>query len=280
MTSIQFVFIVIIFLNFCMSRSLAQENQKNFDYTKTAWIINVIENSGVVYGRPLAEEYDTRQGFIYIYEILIKYVYSMEDFNSAISPNLPNVTHELILINGQAEQRLLIGDHWISDEKNIVVMNETDYKNLTEWLSARKANKDYKENPPIDKLVKAFKDHTSPTIESVDKYFHHNQTPSVPVKTQESTLSSPASVQKDIQISSEHKSSQFTNHYKTNATVKSQDSMNSSRFNMASSRYDSNANKTQPKNEPRKCSLFLWLIAFVASLFVLFFFRYWKKRKH
>jgi len=122
----------------------AQENFQPFDYTKTVWIINVIDSSGTVYGRPRPDEYNPRQGFIYIYEILTKYVYNLQGIHSLREPTSLTVTHELILINGIAEQRLLIGDHWISDERKMALMDEIDYRNLTEWLGTREKIKTIK----------------------------------------------------------------------------------------------------------------------------------------
>ena len=64
-----FTFIFAMFLSLCISKSTAQDDQQPFDYTKTVWIIHVVEGSGIVYGRPKPEEYNPGQGLIYIYEI-------------------------------------------------------------------------------------------------------------------------------------------------------------------------------------------------------------------
>lgn len=103
-------FIISVVLFIFSSLSSAQEKTASFDYTKTVWIINVIGGSGVVYGRPRSEDYNARNGFIYIYEILDKYVYSLQDINT--STGSLTATHELNLINGTTEQRILLGDHF------------------------------------------------------------------------------------------------------------------------------------------------------------------------
>lgn len=285
---IKFACISAILLSLCISKTFAQENQQAFDYTKTVWIINVMEGSGTVYGRPRPEDYNPRQGFIRIYEILIKYVYNMQDLNSAIPPSSLTVTHELILINGAAEQRILIGDHWISDEKNIALISEVDYSNLKEWLGTLEKNQDYKNNPPIDKLVKAFRDGTYSEIESFDKYFNSKQTSASSVKTQETTAKPPELFDKNIHAEPAPKSGQSTNQDKTKVTVKFQDSIDTTKiksrldanaFSMSSTRSSSSAIKVQTKAEAPKFSMFFYLAVFIIPLCLLFSRQYWKNRK-
>jgi hypothetical protein len=280
-----FIFVFAILLSLCTSKNFAQDNQQPFDYTKTIWIINVIESSGTVYGRPKPEDYNPRQGLIYIYEILIKYVYSMQDLNTSSLPSSLTVTHELILINGIAERRLLIGDHWISDERNIAVMSEVDYNNLKEWLGTREKNQDYKQNPPIDKLVKAFRNDTSPDIESFDKYFHRNQIPSDTVKSQASTADLPKPLTKVNNAGSERNPNQTTNQNKIETRFNSPGSIDTANIkssnetknpSTASIISNSSPSKTQSKDENQKISIFFWLIVFCAPLFL---FLYLKSRK-
>ncbi|HOY24751.1 MAG TPA: hypothetical protein PK002_16460 [Cellvibrio sp.] len=274
---IKFTFIFAVFLSLFISRTFAQENQQPFDYTKTVWIIHVIEGGGIVYGRPEPEEYDPRQGLIYIYEILIKYVYSMQDLNASRLPNSLNVTHELILMNGLTEQRLLIGEHWISDERSIAVMSEVDYNNLKEWLKKREKNEDYK-NPPIDKLVKAFRNGTSPDIESFDKYFNSNQTSSVSTEIQNSTANTQLSVgvkadEQPIQIASQYSSSR-----KVEASIGRIDS--SAQFNRDSFSTNSiTPTKNLSKSKKESSNFSLWLNLAIGFLLAIGVFVLWKRKK-
>lgn len=274
---IKLTFIFAVFLSLCISKSLAQDNQQPFDYTKTVWIIHVIEGSGIVYGRPEPEEYDPRQGLIYIYEILIKYVYSMQDLNASSSPNSLNVSHELILMNGVTEQRLLIGEHWISDERNIAVMSEVDYNNLKEWLKKREKNEDYK-NPPIDKLVKAFRNGTSPDIESFDKYFNSNQTSSVSTEIQSPT----ANTQLSVGVKADEQPIQIANQYSSSRKVEASigrinSSVQFNRDSFSTSSITPTKNLSKSKNESSNFSL--WLNLTIGFLLAIGVFVLWKRKK-
>lgn len=156
----------------------AQEITPPFDYTTTLWIINTIENSGTVYGRPRPEDYDERQGFIYIYNILIKYVANLHDIDNETGSELVP-THQLVLINGVREQRILLGDHWISDQYHIVSISETDYNNLTAWLGTKETNHDYKENPPLAELLEKFHPQTTNDIQDFNHYFNRDTISSI-----------------------------------------------------------------------------------------------------
>lgn len=198
---IKHLFIFALVISLCINMCFAQETDQPFDYTKTVWIINVMEGSGTVYGRPGPEDYNPRQGFIYIYEILNKYVYRLQDIHSLNSPNPLTVTHDLVLINDVAEQRLLIGDHWLSDERHIAILDEIDYHNLVQWLGAREKNKDYKENPPLDKMIRHFRENQSPDIESFNDYFKRNSTSSTAINISSSLAKSVSSLPSQRHIS-------------------------------------------------------------------------------
>ncbi len=287
-SKINFVFIVTIFLSLCISKSFAQDSQQQpFDYTKTVWIINVMEGSGTVYGRPGPEDYNPRQGFIYIYEVLIKYVYSMRDLNSSTPPTALTVTHELILMNGVTEQRLLIGEHWISDERNIAAMSELDYNNLKEWLGTREKNQDYKKNPPIDRLVKGFRNNTSPEIESFDKYFNSNQTSSVITEIQKPTANTQTSANSSATTNADNQSSQMASQHQSNGNAQSsiRDIKISPQFNHDES--STNALKKSPdasenitKSEADNANFSLGLKIVIGLLLAACMLRIWKRRKH
>jgi hypothetical protein len=277
-------FIFAVFLSFWISKTSAQENQQPFDYTKTVWIINVMEGSGTVYGRPRPEDYNPRQGLIYIYEILIKYVYNLQDLNTVSQSNSLTVTHELILINGVAEQRLLIGDHWISDERNIAIMSEADYNNLKEWLGTKETNKDYKENPPIDKLISVFKGYTSANIESFEKHFNSNQTSSVTTKIQTST----ANTQTSIDAKADEKSSHIAEQNKSSAKSESKSSISGigvgiqfgrEEFSKSSVKPDSVSPENLKKSEDDNTNFYFWLNIIIGFLLAACALRLWKGKR-
>lgn len=137
----------LISLFFCIFAAIhvsAQDVEKPFHYETTWRILLFSSDHYSVNERPEAE-YDEMQGFIQIYDILIKYVHSMRPFNDGllqVELNDLGVWCELYLINNEAYQHLFIGDHVLSDGKNWVLISEVDYKRLSEMLEDRRRDAD------------------------------------------------------------------------------------------------------------------------------------------
>ena len=75
---IKVTLIFAVFLSLFIGKAFAQDNQQPFEYNKTVWIIHNIEGKGIVYGLP--DYYEPKSAFILVHNILIRYVYGLEDF--------------------------------------------------------------------------------------------------------------------------------------------------------------------------------------------------------
>lgn len=153
---INFVFFLAIFISFYVSKSFAQENQQPFDYSRTIWIVHNIEGKGIVYGLP--DYYEPKSAFILVRNILTRYVYGLENFPSSTSVQDLAPEYVLILMNDVTEQSLLIGNHWISDGKKIVLMQEADFNRLKAILDHRaKTDQLPYSKHPTDSLISSFR---------------------------------------------------------------------------------------------------------------------------
>lgn len=125
------LFLTITF--FCHNICAAPSDSFNY---QNAWRIVYFQGEEQ-FIRQRPTEYNRLQGFIYIYEILIKYVYQMQKFNQVDPINEMNalgVWTQIYLINDVSEQELFIGDHVISDGQSWVILGDEDYSKLSEFL--------------------------------------------------------------------------------------------------------------------------------------------------
>lgn len=153
---IKFTFIFAAFLSLFIGKAFAQDNQQPFEYDKTVWIIHNIEGKGIVYGLP--DYYEPKSAFILVHNILIRYVYGLEDFPLSTSVRDLAPEYVLILMNHVTEQTLLIGDHWISDGEKITLMQEADFNRLKAILDHReKVDQPPYSKHPTDSLISSFR---------------------------------------------------------------------------------------------------------------------------
>lgn len=110
-----------------------------FDYSKTWRIIYFQGDNQFVNQRPV--DYNPNQGFIFIYEILEKYVGRMQPFSDPPSEaeiKSLGIWTQLYLVNDAAYKELFLGDHTLSDAKGWVLMTDGDYLKLSQLLIERK----------------------------------------------------------------------------------------------------------------------------------------------
>jgi|GEM_PF-4400866 len=133
-----------VFISFITINVNAQDETQTFNY-KTTWrIVYFKDDSQFINQRP-NDEYNKQQGFIQLYEILIKYVYSMQPLDETeghIDTIKLGIWDEIFLINDEGYQSLLIGNQILSDGKGWALMNENDYGKLRNILVERSSNKD------------------------------------------------------------------------------------------------------------------------------------------
>jgi len=155
--------------------SFAQESPQPFDYNKTIWIVDVADNKGVVYGLP--DYYEPDSYFIFIYRTLINYIAVLEPFPDAMSmQDLPS-SHQLVFMNNVAEQRIFIGNHWISDGQKIALMSEADFTNVQQVLNNRQAVNTPENKHPIKPLLsglrKGIEDNPEYLDRNLEDYYRH-----------------------------------------------------------------------------------------------------------
>lgn len=148
----------VIGLFFCVFVAMqvsAQEVEKPFRYETSVFIIHFTEDKQGLNGRS-NDEYHPQQMFSLIYDIVIRYVYRMTPFNqSDLSFNINDfaIWHEMIFINNVRGQRLLLGDHVLTDGSGWVQMNDEDYEKLHGIIIDIKERAEYPLTENKDKLV-------------------------------------------------------------------------------------------------------------------------------
>lgn len=133
----------------------AQDVEKPFHYETSIFIIHFMENKQMFSGRS-NDEYDPTQGFSLIYDIVIRYVYRMTPFNQgelSFNVNDFSIWHEMFFINNVRGQRLLLGDHVLTDGSGWVQMSDEDYEKLRGFIVEIKKHAEYPLTENKDKLV-------------------------------------------------------------------------------------------------------------------------------
>lgn len=128
----------LVFMFTFVSVSAVGETEKTgFKYEYTQFIIHFTPEGQIYNGRP-DDAYNPRQHFNHFYDLLIRYVYRMEPFNSAFSINDIGVWHEMHMISQFGSQALYVGDHILSDGQSWIIISEQDYMNLQEHIKTTK----------------------------------------------------------------------------------------------------------------------------------------------
>lgn len=147
--------IALIICIFLATHLFAQDVEKPFRYETSVFIIHFTEKNQVFNGRS-NDEYDPSQGFSLIYDIVIRYVYRMTPLNEGeLHFDLKDfaIWHEMVFINNVRGQRLLLGDHVLTDGSGWVQMSNEDYEKLRNFIAKIKKSSEYPLTDNKDKLV-------------------------------------------------------------------------------------------------------------------------------
>jgi hypothetical protein len=188
-------FIVAILLcTFALAANANEESAAPFNYN-TTWRIVYFQGNNQFINQRSNDEYNPMQGFSFIYEILIKYVYSMQSVkqlspDGSMSPL--GIWTAIYLTNDIGYQKLFIGDHTLSDGYRWVLMEDNDYLKLSEILLKRK---DKVENPFDGDIENALKSHLwkNNNGEKLDDYETHFH-----IQKQNISMSSQATLQRQF----------------------------------------------------------------------------------
>lgn len=145
----------LLFCIFIATQVFAQDVEKPFRYETSVFIIHFTDKHQVFNGRS-NDEYHPQQMFSLIYDVVIRYVYRMTPFNQGdLSFNVNDfaIWHEMVFINNVRGQRLLLGDHVLTDGSGWVQMSDEDYKKLHSIIVDIKERAEYPLTDNKDKLV-------------------------------------------------------------------------------------------------------------------------------
>lgn len=152
------------------------DSEPSFNYSTTWRIIYFQGDTQFVNQRP-DTEYNPLQGFIFIYEILNKYVYQMQKFNKDNINSEMNdlgIWTQIYLVNDVTYQELFIGDHTLSDGKSWVILNDKDYLKLSQMLLRRQKENgnpfDGDKEKALNNLL--WTEKADPYLDDFDTHFH------------------------------------------------------------------------------------------------------------
>jgi hypothetical protein len=122
------------------SSTVHADSEPSFNYS-TTWRIIYFQGESLFVNQRPDNEYSPLQAFIFIFEILNKYVYQIQKFNQADTGaeiSELGIWAQIYLVNDVSYQELFIGDHTLSDGRGWVIMNDEDYSRLSKLLLHRK----------------------------------------------------------------------------------------------------------------------------------------------
>ena len=169
---------ILLILFGCVSLSTTAADEAAFNY-QTTWRIAYFQGSNLFVNQRPNGEYDPAQGFVRIYDILIKYVYlmqSLRQLNPEGDTSSLGIWTEIYLINDVATQKLFIGDHILSDGVGWVLMDDADYEKLRDIILQRKAKPGDTFDGDIEKMLVSLIKNDGGVIENYDTYSHRNRT--------------------------------------------------------------------------------------------------------
>jgi len=149
------VIISVFFCTIAVVKVVSQDVEQPFHYESSVFIIHFTENKQLFSGRS-NDEYDPTQGFSLIYDIVIRYVYRMTPLNEGelhFDVSDFAIWHEMVFINNVRGQRLLLGDHVLTDCSGWVQMSNEDYEKLRNFIVKIKKQAEYPLTENKDKLV-------------------------------------------------------------------------------------------------------------------------------
>lgn len=130
------------------------EDGKEFDYRQSVALVLLAENGGHIFQRPSYD--DPRNAFRIAFDAIDGYLTHIAQYpsNNSLADSTLLEEYQFILVNHEEKKLFYLGNHWLSDGENIVLINDSDYFALKDVFdSANRHRNDVTQGKVVDYYI-------------------------------------------------------------------------------------------------------------------------------